>query len=125
VGDPIDLVLRICNTGRDPLFVFVPGGRADGLQLRAVAGDGLEIAGPEGEPEPGLVGELRLDAGDCHDQAYPLGDWIAGGSPGTHLLECGIEVEVARESLRVDRRTERHRVAFAEAVSLALEEHAA
>jgi hypothetical protein len=93
------------------------------LAVRVVDGEGLEIAGLEREPDAGLVPELRLDAGACHEQTYPLDDWITAASPGTHLIECRIELEVARQSLRAPRgRAEPERVAVTDTVSLELQE---
>ena len=122
IGDPIPLVFRVCDTGVDPIFVFVPRGRAGGVRISPVSDDGLELATLEREPEPGLVGELRLEPGECHEQSYALGDWIDRGTPGTHRLECTIELEVSQESVRVSgaRETPR-RIAFTETVELTLQ----
>jgi hypothetical protein len=123
IGDPIPLVFRVCDTGADPIFVFVPRGRADGVRITPVAGDAIELATLEREPEPGLVGELRLEPGECHEQSYPLGQWIERGSPGTHRLECTIELEVAEQSIRAsDARETPRRIAFTETVELTLQE---
>jgi hypothetical protein len=123
IGDPIPLVFRVCDTGSDPIFVFVPTGRADGVRITPVSDYALELATMEREPEPGLVGELRLEPGECHEQSYALGDWIDRGAPGTHRLECTIELEVAQESIRApDTRETPRRVAFTETVELTLQE---
>ena len=122
IGDPIPLVFRVCDTGADPIFVFVPRGRAGGVRISPVSGDGLELSTLEREPEPGLVGELRLEPGECHEQSYALGDWIDRGTPGTHRLECTIELEVAQESIRdSDARETPRRIAFTETVELTLQ----
>src|SRR5690242_12925117 len=38
LGEPIDLTLALRNAGTDDLYVFVPHGRADGVEITVEAG---------------------------------------------------------------------------------------
>jgi hypothetical protein len=99
-GDPIPVTLQVCNDSDRDVFVFIPHGRANGIRVEVVDGDGLQVASLEREPEPGLVGERRIAAGDCEEQSFPLDQWLDVHEPGKYVLECTVELELADASLR-------------------------
>jgi hypothetical protein len=92
IGDPLGLTLELRNDGDADVFVFVPHGRADGVQIEVLDGPAraLDLTN---EPEPGLVGQTRLAPGETHSKTYPLGDWVAFDAPGRCSLACSIELE--------------------------------
>jgi hypothetical protein len=101
LGEPIALVLRVCNPSDRDAFVYVPHGRADGVRIRVLSGAGLRPASLEREPEPGLVGELRLAPGDCHEAAFPLHEWIDVDAAGAYTLECALDLETTEQAVQI------------------------
>ena len=106
VDDPIPLTLALYNDSPRDVFVFLPRARADGVRVRVLDGQGLAVASLAHEPEPGLVGELRLGPQSRHEASFALDEWLERRGPGSYRLECSIEVEVADRSIR-DRDQER------------------
>ena len=100
IDEPIPLKLELSNDGTRDLFVFVPRGRGDGVRIKVLDGDRLAVASLDHEPEPGLVGELRLGPGRRHAWTFPLHKWLGRRTPGSYRLECSIAVEVADRSVR-------------------------
>jgi hypothetical protein len=100
LGEPIVVTLSVKNVGDQDIYIFVPRGRAYGLQINVKKGRGFHLKGLEEEPEPGLVGENKLQPGATYSQQFPLGDWLIVDEPGEFTVECSIEIEVSNISLR-------------------------
>ena len=100
VGEPIWVTLFIRNEGAHDIYLFVPRGRADGLQIRVKEGDGFQLKDLREEPEPGLVGEKKLLPGATYSQQFPLSEWLVINESGEFVVECSIDVETSNMSLR-------------------------
>ena len=94
----VELVVR--NEGDGQAFVFVPTGRAEGLEIEVVQGEDYALTGLENEPDVGLVGERRLAPGETYRQEFPLSDWLRLGAPGRYVVECRIPVQASDRSAR-------------------------
>ena len=103
LGQPIWVTLELHNESAVNMYVFVPTGRAQGFRFEIRGGQpgtDYELTGLESEPEPGLVGETRIEPGGSFQQLYPLTQWVTFKRPGTYVAECEIDIEVHMQSLR-------------------------
>jgi hypothetical protein len=98
-GEPISATLVLRNDSRRDLYVFVPRGRAEGIELTVVEGP-AEIKDMRQEPEPGLVGETRIGPGETYRQPFMLSDWLDVRQPGTVRVVCRIVLAAYSSSLR-------------------------
>lgn len=88
------------NEGDADAFLFVPTGRAEGLELEVLEGTDYSLSGLENEPDAGLVGERRLAQGEAYRQEFPLSSWLRLGAPGRYVVDCRIRVQVSDRSVR-------------------------
>lgn len=103
LGEPISVTLSIKNENDHDIYLFVPRGRAGGLQIKIKQGKG-QVKDLLEEPEPGLVAEQKLAPGDTYSQQFPLGEWLIINEPGNFIVECSIEIETSNMSLRENER---------------------
>ena len=99
-GAPFAVELVVRNDGDADAFVFVPTGRAEGLEIEVLEGADYALAGLENEPDVGLVGERRLAPGEMYRQEFPLSRWLRLGAPGRYIVECRIRVQASDRSAR-------------------------
>ena len=125
VGEHVDVGLVLRNDGDGDVYVFVPHGRADGLRVRVLDGEGARVRGLESEPEPGLVGEKKLGPSETYRHVFPLGDWLTFERPGRFVLECAVELELFDRSLREGSPRNRELLEVTETLELQVREHAA
>jgi hypothetical protein len=100
LDQPFSTELVVHNDGDRDEFVFVPTGRAQGLEIDVLEGGDYAVTGLENEPDVGLVGERRLAPGDSYRQELPLSRWLRLGAAGRYVVECGIPVQVSDRSVR-------------------------
>jgi hypothetical protein len=99
VGETIGVTLRIENRSDRPVFLFVPRGRANGIDIRVVQGSEFELKDLRHEPEPGLLAETKISGGETFRQKYPLSEWLLLKEPGDYTIECRIQIEVSDKSM--------------------------
>lgn len=102
LGEPLWVTLVIQHQGDQDVFVFVPRGRADGLEITIKQGNGIHLKNLLQESEPGLMPEQRLRPNGTLRQRYQLSEWLIITEPGDYRIECAIEVEGYTASLRQD-----------------------
>ena len=99
LGEPIGVTLVLRNAGPRLLYVFVPRGRAEGVEVTVLEGPAA-IRDMDQEPEPGLVGETRIDPGESYRQPYVLSNWLEVQQPGALRIACRVVLTVRATSLR-------------------------
>ena len=100
LGEPISVTLVVKNQGKDTAYLFVPTGRAGGIQIEVKQGQHFEVKDMLHEPEPGIQPEIKLGPGETLKQEIPLSEWLILKEPGSYIVECAIPIEVSRGSLR-------------------------
>jgi hypothetical protein len=97
LAEPFSVRLFLRNETDRDLYVLVPTGRADGIQISVKVGANVQVKDMMAEPEPGVVAEVKLSPGDSTSRQFPLSDWLIIKEPGSCTLECAVEIE-AREA---------------------------
>lgn len=100
LGDPVSITLVIQNETNKEVYLFVPRGRMDGIQITVKEGSNVQIKDMREEPEPGLVPEQELPPGETYRQQYLLTQWVLFKEPGHYTVECAIQIESYTVSLR-------------------------
>ena len=102
LGEPITLTLVLENRDSDPTYLFVPKGRAGGIEIEVKQGNNFQIKNMLNEAEPGLQAELKLGAGETLRQQISLSDWLIVREPGSYIVAVTIPIEAGKKSLRED-----------------------
>ena len=100
LGDPIVITLVFTNLGQQEIYVFVPHGRSDGLQIAVKQTTGFQLKDMTEEPDTGIAPEIRLAPSQTYRQAFSLSQWLVFTAPGTYDVQCSLPVWVASASLR-------------------------
>lgn len=100
LGEPFSVTLFIKNESDHDVYVLVPTGRADGLQITVNDGGNVQVKDMTAEPEPGVVAEEKLSPSETISRQFPLSDWLIVRAPGSYTVGCAIEIETREASMR-------------------------
>lgn len=101
-GESIWLTLIIKNENEKDVYLFIPRGRDNGIQIIVKKGKDLYLENMTKEPEAGLVAQEKLPAGATYQQKYLLSQWLKITQPGDYKIECSIKTEAYNKSLDQD-----------------------
>jgi hypothetical protein len=100
LGEPVRVELELMNEGDQPVYVFPPHGRANGLRLTVRGTGRYALRGLTEEPDAGLVGERELPPRGRLRQDYDLTRWVAFEEPGHYVVGFSLDLEVFDRSIR-------------------------
>jgi hypothetical protein len=100
LGESIRLEMVLENTTDRKVYVFIPRGRAEGIQITMLQGPMATLRDLRDEAEPGLVAETEIGAGETHRKSYFLTDWLIVQRPGDYRVECACTLDAYGSSLR-------------------------
>lgn len=100
LGDSIWINLSLTNISDKDVFVFIPTGRVQGLDIHVKENEGYETKSLVQEPDTGLIPELKLAPLESYVQQYLLSKWLKFKKAGNYTIECSIPIELADFSIR-------------------------